>query len=109
MPVVFRTLARDRIPEITQSEGRRPVTRAPDEASHRQALPAKLIEQAQQASHATANDLPGEPAVLEVLRARTMTTGMAASPRAWRRQAQPTRRLRRKDLPRISRMRQQHR
>jgi predicted house-cleaning noncanonical NTP pyrophosphatase (MazG superfamily) len=43
MPVVFRTLARDRIPEIIQSEGRRPVTRAPDEASYRQALLAKLI------------------------------------------------------------------
>src|SRR5262245_18015010 len=78
MPVVFRTPARDRIPAITQSEGRRPVTRAPDEASHRQALPAQLIEQAQQATHATAGDLPGELAgVLEVPRALTVTTGMA--------------------------------
>ena len=78
MPVVFRTLARDRIPEIIQSEGRRPVTRALDEASYRQALPAKLIEQAQEASHATADDLPGELAdVLEVLRALTVTTRMA--------------------------------
>jgi len=59
MPVVFRALARDRIPEIIQSEGRRPVTRALDKASYRQALLAKLIEEAQQASHATADDLPG--------------------------------------------------
>jgi|SRR5215470_3571476 predicted house-cleaning noncanonical NTP pyrophosphatase (MazG superfamily) len=78
MPVVFRTLARDRIPEIIQSEDRRPVTRAPDEASYREALLAKLIEEAQQASHATAGGLPGELAgVLEVPRALTVTTGMA--------------------------------
>ena len=43
MPDVYRKLVRDRIPEIIQSEGRRPVTRAPDEASYRQALLAKLI------------------------------------------------------------------
>src|SRR5215469_11385647 len=78
MPVVFRTLARDRIPEIIQSEGRRPVTRVLDEASYRQALLAKLIEEAQEASHATAGDLPGELAdVLEVLRALTVTAGMS--------------------------------
>src|SRR5262245_48194811 len=78
MPVVFRALARDRIPEITQSEGRRPGTRAPAEASHRQALPATLTEQAQQATHAPAGGLPGELAgVLQVPRARTVTTGMA--------------------------------
>jgi len=36
------------------------------------------IEEAQEASHATADDLPGELAdVLEVLRALTVTTGMA--------------------------------
>ena len=38
MPVVYRKLVRDRIPEIIQSEGRRPVTRVLDEASYRQAL-----------------------------------------------------------------------
>jgi predicted house-cleaning noncanonical NTP pyrophosphatase (MazG superfamily) len=77
MPVVFRTLVRDRIPEIIQSEGRRPVTRVVDEAIYRKALLAKLTEQAQKASHA-ADDLPGELAdVLEVLRALTVTTGMA--------------------------------
>jgi predicted house-cleaning noncanonical NTP pyrophosphatase (MazG superfamily) len=78
MPVVYRKLVRDRIPEIIQSEGRHPVTRVLDEASYRQALLAKLIEEAQEASRVTAGDLPGELAdVLEVLRALTMTAGMS--------------------------------
>jgi predicted house-cleaning noncanonical NTP pyrophosphatase (MazG superfamily) len=33
MPVVYRKLVRDRIPEVIQSEGRRPVTRVLDDAS----------------------------------------------------------------------------
>jgi hypothetical protein len=53
MPVVCRKLVRDRIPEIIQSEGRRPVTRVLDEARYRQALLAKLIEEAREANHAT--------------------------------------------------------
>jgi predicted house-cleaning noncanonical NTP pyrophosphatase (MazG superfamily) len=78
MPVAFSKLVRDRIPEIIQSEGRRPVTRVLDKASYRQALLAKLIEEAQEASHATAGDLPSELAdVLEVLRALTATAGMS--------------------------------
>lgn len=78
MPVVYRKLVRDRIPEVIQSEGRRPVTRVLDETSYRQALLAKLIEEAQEASHATAGDLPGELAdVLEVLRALTVTAGIS--------------------------------
>ena len=78
MPIVYRKLVRDRIPEIIQSEGRHPVTRVLDEASYRQALLVKLAEEAQEASHATASDLPGELAdVLEVLRALTTTTGMS--------------------------------
>jgi predicted house-cleaning noncanonical NTP pyrophosphatase (MazG superfamily) len=60
MPVVCRKLVRDRIPEIIRSEGRRPVTRVLDEASYRQALPAKLIDEAREASRAAADDLPGE-------------------------------------------------
>jgi predicted house-cleaning noncanonical NTP pyrophosphatase (MazG superfamily) len=76
MPVVYRKLVRDRIPEIIQSEGRRPVTHVLNEESYHQALLAKLIEEAQEASHATAEDLPGELAdVLEVLRALTVTAG----------------------------------
>ena len=78
MPVVYRKLVRDRIPEIIQAEGRHPVTRVLDDAGYRQALLAKLIEEAQEASHATAGDLPGELAdVLEVLRALTMTAGIS--------------------------------
>jgi len=78
MPVVCRKLVRDRIPEIIRSEGRRPVTRVLDEAGYRQALLAKLTEEAQEASHATADDLPSELAdVLEVLRALTVTAGMS--------------------------------
>jgi predicted house-cleaning noncanonical NTP pyrophosphatase (MazG superfamily) len=78
MPVAYRKLVRDRVPEIIQSEGRRPLIRVLDEASYRQALLAKLIEEAQETSHATASDLPGELAdVLEVLRALTMTAGMS--------------------------------
>jgi predicted house-cleaning noncanonical NTP pyrophosphatase (MazG superfamily) len=78
MPVVYRKLVRDRIPEIIQAEGRHPVTRVLDDAGYRQALLAKLIEEAREASHATADDLPGELAdVLEVLRALTTTTGIS--------------------------------
>ena len=78
MTVACRKLVRDRIPEIIQAEGRRPVTRGLDEASYRQALLAKLTEEAQEASHATAAGLPGELAdVLEVLRALTVTAGMS--------------------------------
>jgi predicted house-cleaning noncanonical NTP pyrophosphatase (MazG superfamily) len=78
MPAVYRKLVRDRIPEIIQSNGHCPVTRVLDEGSYRQALLAKLIEEAQEASHATADDLPGELTdVLEVLRALTATAGMS--------------------------------
>ena len=78
MPVVYRKLVRDRIPEIIQAEGRHPVTRVLDDAGYRQALLAKLVEEAREASHATTDDLPGELAdVLEVLRALTMAAGMS--------------------------------
>jgi len=78
MPVVYRKLVRDRIPEIIQSEGRRPVTRVLDEASYRQALLDKLVEEAQEASRASAADLPSELSdVLEVLRALAVTAGMS--------------------------------
>jgi predicted house-cleaning noncanonical NTP pyrophosphatase (MazG superfamily) len=73
---VYRVLALDRIPEIIRSNGRRPVTRAPDEGSYRQPLLAKLMEEAQEASRA--DDLPGELAdLLEVIRALTVTAGMS--------------------------------
>jgi predicted house-cleaning noncanonical NTP pyrophosphatase (MazG superfamily) len=78
MSVVYRKLVRDRIPEIIQSEGQRPVTRVLDDRSYRRALLAKLIEEAEEASQATADALPGELAdVLEVLRALTLVAGMS--------------------------------
>ena len=49
-----------------------------DDAGYRQALLAKLVEEAREARHATADDLPGELAdVLEVLRALTITAGIS--------------------------------
>ena len=49
-----------------------------DDAGYREALLAKLVEEAREASHATADDLPGELAdVLEVLRALTITAGIS--------------------------------
>jgi predicted house-cleaning noncanonical NTP pyrophosphatase (MazG superfamily) len=78
MPVVYRKLVRDRIPEIIQSQGRHPVTRVLDDAGYREALLSKLVEEAREASHATPDDLPGELAdVLEVLRALTTTAGLS--------------------------------
>ena len=78
MPVPYRKLVRDRIPEIIAAEGRHPVTRVLDEAGYRQALLDKLVEEAGEAARASAADLPGELAdVLEVLRALTAAAGMS--------------------------------
>jgi predicted house-cleaning noncanonical NTP pyrophosphatase (MazG superfamily) len=78
MSVPSRKLVRDRIPEIIQSEGRHPVTRVLDDAAYRAALLSKLVEEAREAGHAAAADLPGELAdVLEVLRALTAMAGMS--------------------------------
>ena len=77
MPAIYRKLVRDRIPEIIQTDGGRPVTCVLGEASYRQALLAKLIEEAEEAANAAADDLAGELAdVLEVLRALAGTAGM---------------------------------
>lgn len=73
MPVHYRKLVRDRIPEIIRAEGRHPVTRVLDQAAYHEALLAKLTEEAQEASCATAGDLAD---VLELLRALTATAGM---------------------------------
>jgi predicted house-cleaning noncanonical NTP pyrophosphatase (MazG superfamily) len=110
MPFPYRKLVRDRIPEIIQADGRHTVTRVLDEAAYRQALLDKLVEEAGEAACASTADLPGELAdVLEMLRALTAAAGMS-----WETlltladdKAQPPRRLRRQDLPRISRIRQQ--
>lgn len=78
MPVPCRKLVRDRIPDIIQAGGRRPVTRVLDEAGYRRALLDKLAEEAGEAARASTADLPGELAdVLEVLRALTAAAGMS--------------------------------
>lgn len=78
MSVPYGKLVRDRIPEIIRSEGCHPVTRILDEAGYHQALLAKLTEEAHEAGHAAAADLPGELAdVLEVLRALTAVAGVS--------------------------------
>ena len=59
MPVAYRKLVRDRIPEIIRADGRHPVTYVLDEAGYRQALLDKLAEKAAEATRASAADLPG--------------------------------------------------
>lgn len=78
VPVVDDKLERDRIPETIQPEGHRQATRVLNDGSYRQALLAKLIEEVQKVSHATAETLPGELAdVLEALRALTVAAGIS--------------------------------
>jgi predicted house-cleaning noncanonical NTP pyrophosphatase (MazG superfamily) len=78
MRVDYNKLVRDRIPEIIGSRGDRAVTRVLDEVGYRDALLAKLVEEAQEASGADAEELPVELAdVLEVLRALAKALGMS--------------------------------
>ena len=78
MRVDYNKLVRDRIPEIIGSRGDRAVTRVLDDEGYRSALLAKLVEEAQKASGARAEELPGELAdVLEVLQALTEALGMS--------------------------------
>jgi predicted house-cleaning noncanonical NTP pyrophosphatase (MazG superfamily) len=60
MRVGHYKLVRDRIPEIIQAEGQRPVTRILDENGYRAALLAKLVEEAQEARAAEAGELAAE-------------------------------------------------
>jgi predicted house-cleaning noncanonical NTP pyrophosphatase (MazG superfamily) len=77
MRVACNKLIRDRIPQIIEAGGRRPVTHVLDEASYHTALLAKLVEEAQEASAAAAEDLPAELAdVVEVLQALTEAAGI---------------------------------
>ena len=79
MRVPHNKLVRDRIPEIIQAE-ELSVTHVLDDTSYRAVLLAKLVEEAQEAGHATAAELPGELAdVLEVLQALTAMAGMSWS------------------------------
>ncbi len=77
MRIVYNKLVRDRIPEIIQAAGHQPTTRVLDDSSYQSALLAKLLEEAQEARVATAEDLRYELAdVLEVLRALAKTQNM---------------------------------
>ena len=77
MRVPYQKLVRDPIPEIVQSHGAHPVTRAPDQAHYRQALLAKLLEEAHEAVAARPAELPGELAdVLDVVRALAAVHGL---------------------------------
>jgi predicted house-cleaning noncanonical NTP pyrophosphatase (MazG superfamily) len=74
MRVAYNKLIRDRIPQIIEAGGHRPVTHVLDEESYHAALLAKLVEEAQEASTAAANELSSELAdVVEVLRALAVT------------------------------------
>ena len=78
MRVDYHKLVRDGIPEIIGSRGDRAVTRVLDEAAYRDALLAKLVEEAQEASGARGEELPAELAdVLEVLQALAKALGMS--------------------------------
>ena len=75
--VPYQKLVRDRIPEIVQCRGGQPVTRVLDQESYRQALLAKLLEEAHEAVAAHPAELPGELAdVLDVVRALAAVHGL---------------------------------
>ena len=75
--VQYQKLVRDRIPEIVQSHGAHPVTRVLDKENYRQALLAKLLEEAHEAVAASPAELPGELAdVLDVVRALAAVHGL---------------------------------
>lgn len=70
MRVTYNKLIRDRIPGVIHADGRRAVTRVLDNRNYQSALLAKLVEEANEAQVASADDLPGELAdILEVLQA----------------------------------------
>ena len=77
MRVPYQKLVRDRVPEIVQSHGAHPVTRVLDKENYRQALLAKLLEEAHEAVAAHPAELPGELAdVLDVVRALAAVHGL---------------------------------
>jgi predicted house-cleaning noncanonical NTP pyrophosphatase (MazG superfamily) len=77
MRIAYNKLVRDRIPEIIALNGGLPVTHVLDGEGYRDALLAKLVEEAKEARDTEASDLPGELAdVLEVLRALASVAGL---------------------------------
>jgi predicted house-cleaning noncanonical NTP pyrophosphatase (MazG superfamily) len=61
---IHNKLVRDHIPDIIDAEGRRCATEIMDDAEYRQALLAKLVEEAQEAAEAEAGELVKELADL---------------------------------------------
>jgi predicted house-cleaning noncanonical NTP pyrophosphatase (MazG superfamily) len=77
MRVAYHKLVRDKIPAIIQAAGHQPSTRILDERDYQTALLAKLLEEAQEAHAAPAQDLASELAdVLEVLQALVASQGV---------------------------------
>ena len=75
---VHRKLVRDRIPAIISADGRRPVVEVLAPEQRRAALLAKLLEEADEAVRADADDVVEELAdVLEVLRALAGDVGLS--------------------------------
>ena len=74
----FGKLVRDRIPEIIAAEGRRPVVEVLSPADYRQALHAKLDEEATELATADEDELLDELAdVYEVLRSMAEDAGLS--------------------------------
>jgi predicted house-cleaning noncanonical NTP pyrophosphatase (MazG superfamily) len=77
MRVEYRKLVRDLIPQIIEADGRLPATRVLGGEDYRDALLAKLLEEAAEAHDASADHLPAELAdVVEVVTALLRTLGM---------------------------------
>jgi predicted house-cleaning noncanonical NTP pyrophosphatase (MazG superfamily) len=80
MRVDYNKLVRDRIPEIIEADGHHAVTRLVEGQEYREALLAKLVEEAREAKSSPADELPGELAdVWEVLQALLKTLTVTAS------------------------------
>jgi predicted house-cleaning noncanonical NTP pyrophosphatase (MazG superfamily) len=75
---VSRKLVRDRIPDMTRAEGRRPVVEVLAADERRGALLAKLVEEATEAAGADGDGLAEELAdVVEVVRALAAGLGLS--------------------------------
>ena len=64
MPIHYNKLVRDRIPEIIRESGRNCEIEIMDDAEYRQALLAKIVEEAQEAAQSSSDRLATELADL---------------------------------------------
>lgn len=80
MRVIYNKLVRDRIPEIIEADGHHAVARVVEGQEYREALLAKLVEEAREAASSPPHELSGELAdVWEVLHALLKTLPLTAS------------------------------